>query len=111
PLPVARLRVLRTGDRGPCGLDRSGGVEHEPWSGPGAPGHLVVGDGDFTDAGSVEEIPTSLEGSTYLTVWHGGYPLDLYVENRGAETTLVSFHAALGSSNLKPPVFTGRAIS
>jgi hypothetical protein len=69
------------------------------------------GDGDFTEATSVEEIPDSLDGSTYLTVWHNGYPLDLYIEDQGAETTLVSFHAALGSSSLKPPVFTGRAIS
>lgn len=69
------------------------------------------GDGDFTEVDSVEALPATLEASTYLTIWHNGYPLDLYVENQGAATTLVSFHAALGSSGLKPPVFTGRAIS
>ncbi|MGP9747042.1 DUF6270 domain-containing protein [Brachybacterium sp. AOP29-B2-41] len=69
------------------------------------------GDGDFTDVSTPSEIPATLPESLYLTIWHNGYPLDLYVENLGAPTTLVSFHAALGGSGLKPPIFTGRAIS
>lgn len=69
------------------------------------------GDGQFTEVSSPAEIPESLPESTYLTIWHNGYPLDLYIENQGAPTTLVSFHAALGGSSLKPPIFTGRAIS
>src|SRR5699024_7132028 len=69
------------------------------------------GGGDFTEVSSSSEIPATLPESLYLTIWHNGFPLDLYVENLGAPTTLVSFHAALGGSGLKPPIFTGRAIS
>lgn len=69
------------------------------------------GGGDFTEVSSPSEIPATLPESLYLTIWHNGFPLDLYVENLGAPTTLVSFHAALGGSGLKPPIFTGRAIS
>lgn len=69
------------------------------------------GDGEFTEVSSPAEIPEKLPESIYLTIWHNGYPLDLYIENQGAPTTLVSFHAALGGSGLKPPIFTGRAIS
>ncbi|MDO5533311.1 MAG: hypothetical protein Q4F65_01480 [Propionibacteriaceae bacterium] len=45
-----------------------------------------------------------------ITVWEGGFPFDLMVEDAGAPTTLVSLHAALGSSGLQPPVFTARAV-
>lgn len=69
------------------------------------------GDGDFNEVASPAEIPAELGEATYLTVHHNGYPIDLYVDNQGAATTLVSFHAALGGSGLKPPIFTGRAIS
>lgn len=69
------------------------------------------GDGNFLEIDSVAALPETLEESTYLTIRHHGYPLDLYVENLGAATTLVSFHAALGGSGLQPPIFTGRAIS
>ena len=69
------------------------------------------GDGDFTEVDSVAGIPEDLGTSMYLTIRHNGYPIDLYIDNQGAATTLVSFHAALGGSGLKPPIFTGRAIS
>lgn len=69
------------------------------------------GDGDFTEVESPSSIPVDLPASTYLTIRHNGYPIDLYVDDQGAATTLVSFHAALGASGLKPPIFTGRAIS
>lgn len=69
------------------------------------------GDGQFTEVASPAEIPETLPESIYLTIWHNGFPVDLYIENQGAPTTLVSFHAALGGSSLKPPIFTGRAIS
>lgn len=46
-----------------------------------------------------------------LTVWQDNTPIDLLIEDNGAATTLVSFHAALGKSGLLPPVFTGRTIS
>lgn len=69
------------------------------------------GDGSFSEVDSVAEIPADLGESTYLTIRHNGYPIDLYVDNQGAATTLVSFHAALGGSGLRPPIFTGRAIS
>ncbi len=42
---------------------------------------------------------------------HGGVPIDLMVEDNGAETTVVTFHAALGADGIQPPVFVGRAVS
>lgn len=82
---------------GPASIERR---DTAPW-----------GDGDFTEVASAAEIPGDLGASRYLTIRHNGYPIDLYVDNQGAATTLVSFHAALGGSGLKPPIFTGRAIS
>lgn len=67
--------------------------------------------GDFTDLGSPEEIPGADLSSGLLTVWQDGLPFDLLVDDIGAETTLVSFHAALGGSGLKPPIFTARTVS
>lgn len=46
-----------------------------------------------------------------FTLEHGGIPVDLMVEDNGAETTLVSFHAALGSNDMLAPVFVGRTVS
>ncbi|GAA1327060.1 hypothetical protein GCM10009592_13500 [Brachybacterium rhamnosum] len=67
--------------------------------------------GDFTDLDSPEEIAGADLSSGLLTVWQGGLPFDLLVDDIGAETTLVSFHAALGGSGLKPPIFTARTVS
>lgn len=67
--------------------------------------------GDFTDLGSPEEIADADLSSGFLTVWQDGLPFDLLVDDIGAETTLVSFHAALGGSGLKPPIFTARTVS
>ena len=67
--------------------------------------------GDFTDLDSPDEIAEADLSSGYLTVWQDGMPFDLLVDDIGAETTLVSFHAALGGSGLKPPIFTARTVS
>ena len=67
--------------------------------------------GDFTDLESPEEIAGADLRSGFLTVWQDGLPFDLLVDDIGAETTLVSFHAALGGSGLKPPIFTARTVS
>ncbi|MGO0577035.1 DUF6270 domain-containing protein [Ornithinimicrobium panacihumi] len=67
--------------------------------------------GDFSDFSNVSEIERTAQLPELITLWQGGFPIDLMVEDNGAATTLVSFHAALGGSGLQPPVFTGRAIS
>jgi len=51
----------------------------------------------------------ALEGIS--TIIYGGRPLDLLVENRGARTTVVFFHAALGAAVTSTPVFSGRGIT
>ncbi len=58
-------------------------------------------------------IPEELAVSTVSHKWGASpcYPVDFLVENNDADTTLVSFHAALGSTAVTPPVFTGRSIS
>lgn len=67
--------------------------------------------GDFTEFDGVEAFAASEGVPEQLTIWQSGYPIDLMVEDNDSETTLVSFHAALGGSSLRPPIFTGRAIS
>ncbi|MEE1650729.1 DUF6270 domain-containing protein [Brachybacterium sp. J144] len=67
--------------------------------------------GAFTDLQSPSEIAEADLSSGFLTVWQDGLPFDLLVDDIGAETTLVSFHAALGGSGLKPPIFTARTVS
>ncbi|MGP9604651.1 hypothetical protein ACT3SY_17775 [Brachybacterium sp. AOP42-E1-35] len=46
-----------------------------------------------------------------LTIEHGGLPLDVRYDPRGASTTLVVFNAALGSPNTVHPAFMGDNIS
>lgn len=67
--------------------------------------------GVFVDVSGSQQVPTEGPVSRFLTVWEGGYPLDLMIEDNGAATTLISFHAALGGSGLRPPIFTGRSVS
>jgi hypothetical protein len=67
--------------------------------------------GSFVDFAGTEALDVAERLPELLTVWHNGYPLDVMVDDIGSPTTLVSLHAALGSSGLVPPVFTGRAIS
>lgn len=67
--------------------------------------------GTFTDLQSPTEIADADLSSGLLTVWQNGLPFDLLVDDIGADTTLVSFHAALGGSGLKPPIFTARTVS
>lgn len=67
--------------------------------------------------GDFQQLSSAMEGDfpkgqiIGMTVWSNGYPVDFLVENNDADTTLVSFHAALGSTAVTPPVFTGRSIS
>lgn len=67
--------------------------------------------GTFHEVSGAEQVPTTGPVPQLLTVWEGGYPVDLMLEDNGAATTLVSFHAALGASGLRPPIFTGRSVS
>lgn len=67
--------------------------------------------GRFSQVSNIDDLKREKDVPNLLTVWHGGYPIDIKVESIGAQTTLVSFHAALGTSGLRPPVFTGRTVT
>ncbi|MFC0675713.1 DUF6270 domain-containing protein [Brachybacterium hainanense] len=67
--------------------------------------------GSFTELPDIEAIRHADLGSRFFTLRRDGIPIDVEVDDVGASTTLVSFHAALGKSTLQPPVFTGRSIS
>ncbi|MGP6175297.1 hypothetical protein [Corynebacterium sp. A21] len=45
------------------------------------------------------------------TVFINGTPLDLLIEDRGATTTLVMFHAALSNSAIRIPAFKGLGVA
>lgn len=60
----------------------------------------------------LDELPEFEPGTlTAFTLTINGYPIDFLVEDNSSDTTLVSFHAALGTKQKKLPVFTGRSIS
>lgn len=67
--------------------------------------------GRFTEVDSPSAINDADLSSGLLTVWQDGLPFDVLIDDAGAETTLVSFHAALGGSGLRPPIFTARTVS
>ena len=67
--------------------------------------------GAFTAIKNHNQFADIDEPTGLFTVVHNGLPIDIMVEDNGAETTLVSFSAALGSAPLDPPVFTGRSAS
>lgn len=61
---------------------------------------------------SLEEFLEAPEPSGgILTIEHGGLPIDLRYDPRGASTTLVVFNAALGGPNTVLPAFMGDNIS
>ncbi|MDR7233171.1 DUF6270 domain-containing protein [Agrococcus sp. BE272] len=85
-------------------------VAREPW--PLAEGRRDAKQwGRFTSLASPAALRDVPDLSGRFTIEHGGVPIDLMVEDNGAETTLVSFHAALGTDEIRPPVFVGRAVS
>ncbi len=68
--------------------------------------------GSFVDLLTPQEIRRSFFKSQNITVWNSGWPIDLRVEDKGSETTIVSLHAALGeNSEVELPVFTGQSIT
>lgn len=63
----------------------------------------------FSSAQEFNELPETPQG--IFTVIDNSVPIDMHYEDRGHDTTIVFFHAALGPNVKKIPVFLGRSFS
>lgn len=95
---AGRIRQISISTRLPHGYDGLPRRNTAPW-------------GAFTRLDSPEEFLTQESASGQFSLVHKDLPTDFLVEDNGSDTTLVSFHAALGRAKVDPPVFTMRSAS